>query len=227
MIFHHPNKKFTEPNLHLNNINIERVKTFTFLGLIMDDQLTWKAHTSKIASKLSRASGIINKLKNILPLSIKVTLYNTLVLPHINFNLLLWGHNCTKIFRLQKRIVRNIKCASYSSHTNPIFRDLKILKIQDIHLLSKLKFYYKHINDTLPDAFRSITFTRNSDTHDHNTRTMDNLTLPNYKHSFTRLSISYSIPSTINSLDPLILDKFWTHTLECRICVHVRVQNMT
>ena len=86
MIFHHQNKKFTEPNLYLNNVNIEQVKTFTFLGLIMDDHLTWKAHTNKIASKLSRASGIINKIKNILPLSIKVTLYNTFVLPHIYFN---------------------------------------------------------------------------------------------------------------------------------------------
>ena len=221
MIFHHPNKQFREPDLILNNDKIERVKTFTFLGLIMDEHLTWKPHIDKIASKLSRASGIINKLKNILPLNIKITLYNTLVLPHINFNILLWGHSYCKVYKLQKRIVRNIKCASYSSHTNPIFHDLNILKVQDIHLLSKLKFYYKHIKGTLPDAFQAITFPRAADTHDHNTRIHHTLTLPYYKHTFSKLSINYAIPSAVNSLDPAISDKFCTHSFK-GFCVYTK-----
>ena len=221
MIFHHPNKQFREPDLILNNDKIERVKTFTFLGLIMDEHLTWKPHIDKIASKLSRASGIINKLKNILPLNIKITLYNTLVLPHINFNILLWGHSYSKVYKLQKRIVRNIICASYSSHSNPIFHDLNILKVQDIHLLSKLKLYYKHIKGTLPDAFKAITFPRAEDTHDHNTRINHNLTLPYYKHTFSKLSINYAIPSAVNALDPAISEKLCTHSFK-GFCVYTK-----
>ena len=37
-----------------------------------------------------------------LPLYAKLTLYNSLILPHINFNLLIWGHHSNKIFSYKK-----------------------------------------------------------------------------------------------------------------------------
>ena len=53
--------------------------------------MNWNTHINYIASKISRRVGILYRLKDIYPQSVLLTLYNTLVLPHIHYCLLLWG----------------------------------------------------------------------------------------------------------------------------------------
>ena len=55
MIFHNKNKKYVTPYLNIDNVPIQQVDTFNFLGLTLDDNLTWKKHISKISSKIARA----------------------------------------------------------------------------------------------------------------------------------------------------------------------------
>ena len=64
MIFH---KRRDTPQLDLllNNIKIELVSNFTFLGIILDSSLSWKNHTKMIAIKISKIIGILHKLKYI------------------------------------------------------------------------------------------------------------------------------------------------------------------
>ena len=65
MIFHPHQKDMTNliPGLIMNGTEIQRVEAFDFLGVTLDENLTWKSHTDKVATKLSKYSGIINKLK--------------------------------------------------------------------------------------------------------------------------------------------------------------------
>ena len=44
MIYHNINKKVNYPVLTINNVEIERVRHFNFLGLVLDSQLNWKKH---------------------------------------------------------------------------------------------------------------------------------------------------------------------------------------
>ena len=62
MIFY---KRRVAPQLYLllNNIRIEPVSNFTFLGIIIDPSLSWKYHTKMIAIKISKISGLSHKLK--------------------------------------------------------------------------------------------------------------------------------------------------------------------
>ena len=213
MIFHHPNKKFIEPNLSINETTIERVNTFNFLGLTLDENLNWKAHINKISNKISRAIGIMNKLKHILPLNIKLTLYNTLILPHINYNIMVWGNHTDKIFKQQKKSLRIITCSKYNCHTNPIFKDLKILKVQDILYQKILKFYFKLKNDSLPRSFNYLTLTHSYDIHDHDTRANTLLTVPLFKYSSSQQCLSYKVVTTVNKSEKCIIDKITTHSL--------------
>ena len=80
-----PQKGFNIPSLNINNTNIERVTEFNFLGIII--HLKWDSHINKIALKISSATGIIYKLKNIFPQNILLTLYNTIILPHIHYGI--------------------------------------------------------------------------------------------------------------------------------------------
>ena len=46
-------------NVMFNGVEIERVSTFKFLGLHIDEHLNWKNHISKLCKLLSRNTGVI------------------------------------------------------------------------------------------------------------------------------------------------------------------------
>ena len=98
MIFQKKNTEIL--NLKIDNINIDQVKEFNFLGLIIDTNLNWKKHAEKISNACSKKIGILNKLKHILPLDIKKTLYNSLIVPHINYCIMAWGFESNRIIKL-------------------------------------------------------------------------------------------------------------------------------
>ena len=143
MIFHTQNKHVPQLNLSINGVNIDKVESFNFLGITLDTHLNWNAHINKVSTKIGRAAGIINRLKHQLPTNIKIKLYNSLILCHINYGILLWGHKFTKLVKLQKKAVRAISISKYNAHSDPIFKELNLLKINDIHKLAVIKFFYK------------------------------------------------------------------------------------
>ncbi len=67
MIFHAIKKNVQSITLKIDDIIIERVAEFNFLGLTIDEHLTWKCHINKISNKISQCMGILNRLKSFLP----------------------------------------------------------------------------------------------------------------------------------------------------------------
>ena len=95
--FHMPQK--VNPQLHfsLNGSPIDYVTEFNFLGLTLDCNLNFKSHLKTIGTKISRVIGLLHKLKNIFPAYLLRMIYNSLILPHINYCLLAWGSNCHSV----------------------------------------------------------------------------------------------------------------------------------
>ena len=208
-IFHKVQRKISIPEIQIENTVISYSKVIDFLGFRLDDNLNWNDHLEKLSCKLSRTLGIINKLKYVLPRNVLLQLYNSLFLPHVNYGILIWGHNYERIEKLQKRAVRFITQSKYLAHTDPIFIKLNLLKIQDIFKLNQLKFYYKYLTKSLPDYFQNLIFTRQSR---YNTRRSDDLTPSKVNHVFATKCISHNIPNVINRLPNEIRDKFLTHS---------------
>ena len=73
-------------------------------------------------------------------------MYNSLVLPHLQFGILAWGFNMGRLEKLQKRAVRIITCQKYNAHTDPLFKKLSLLKLNDLFRVNVLKLYYKFHN---------------------------------------------------------------------------------
>ena len=153
MILHMPQKKVEKPVLLVNGTVIEYVNNFNFLGITLNNHLNWDSHINKVAHKISRTTGILNKLKQFLPQHILRTMYNSIILPHINYGILAWGYQTQRIFILQKKAIRIITLSKYNAHTAPIYKELKLLKVSDIYKLQELKFYHKLINKQLPEYF--------------------------------------------------------------------------
>ena len=107
--------------INVNNTEIKRVKSTKFLGIIIDEGLTWKEHINHISLKISKSIGVLNNLKLILPLKILVDLYNAMILPHLSYCNIVWGNCATyllqKLFLLQKRAIRAITKSHFLAHT--------------------------------------------------------------------------------------------------------------
>jgi len=101
----------------------------------------------------------------------------------------------------------------YNAHTNPLFKKLGILKLDDLCALHDLKFCYKFGNDQLPAYFSSKMFFRFSHSHHRPiTRQSYLLPLPAVSHEFAKFSISYKFPKTFNNIDSSIKEKIDNHS---------------
>ena len=187
----------------LNDTVLERVKNTKFLGVQIDECLTWKNHIDCISKTLSRNIGVMNKLKYSIPTRILHTLYCSLVSPYLNYAILIWGKTCKsyldKVIKLQKWAIRTISKSLFRSHTAPLFANNNILTVTDTYTLELGVFMFKyHIND-LPVVFNDY-FKKRSDIHDYQTRHVNDLNITFHKKSFTDGSIRSRGPLLWNSL---------------------------
>ncbi len=143
---------------------------------------------SSITSLKWREQGLVH----VLPLSAKLHIYNSLILSHLNFCILVWGYKFDKIVKLQKKISRILSLSKYNAHTEPILKRLKLLKVSDILLMQKLKFYYKFI----PEKLQNLPLYANTNPHNYATWTNKNVHLefiPN--HEYAKICVKYQILS--------------------------------
>ena len=160
MLYHSINKRVMYPKFKIDNNNIDRITQFNFLGVILHERMSWKQHIEHIRLKIAKTIGIIYRLKSINPSAILLTLYNTLVTPHLHYCLLCWGSIIKEnglLHIMQKRVLRTITNSNYITHTEPLFKELKLVKITDMYVIAIWKFYHKLMSNQLPMVFSSMT----------------------------------------------------------------------
>ena len=131
----------------LNNIELERLTYTKFLGVLIQENLQWNRHINHVSTKVSRATGILAKLKHYLPKYALLTIYNSLCLSHLSYGITVWGSapNTTlkRLVDLQKKGIRHVCNSKYNAHTTPLYYHNKVLKLNDLYKLSCAKFTYK------------------------------------------------------------------------------------
>ncbi len=90
------------------------------------------------------------------------------------------------MFKLQKKIVRILSLSKYNAHTDALFKQLKLLKVNDILKLQELKCYYKYKNNKLPHYLQTLPFHPNTKTHDNDIHIKHHIHHPRGKHVFAK-----------------------------------------
>ena len=136
---------------------IEREQYSKYLGITLDENLSWEYHCNTVANKMARNAGILNRIKNHLPTSSLCTLYNSLIFPHFSYGLEAWGacHQkfLKRIITIQKKAVRSISKSHWLSHTEPRMRKYNILKFADQHYLQSMSLTYNMLKGNSPDIY--------------------------------------------------------------------------
>ena len=114
-------------NLVINKCSLNQVSEVVFLGLVLDEHLSWKSHISHLARKISKSIGIIFKSSYCLPRFSFRLLYYSLVYPYLQYCVTVWGStypsNLNRIILLQKWVVRCINKDAYDAHTTQYLRN--------------------------------------------------------------------------------------------------------
>ena len=141
----------------------------------MDENLNWKSEISHVANKVAKSISIISRCSFFLPKSSLRMLYYSLIYPYFYYCNIVWAStyktNLRRLVILQKRIIRIINKSHFNAHTDPIFKDLGILKFNDIHLLQLGQFMYSCKNSFLPPRFNN-NFSQSNQFHSYNTNTV-------------------------------------------------------
>ena len=213
MIIHYKQRNVDYMNLTIKvkGITIERVSDFCFLGLTINENLTWNTHINKINAKISRTIGALTRMKHLLPTDILRTLYNSLILPHLTYCIVVWGFECSRLSKTQKRCIRTICCAKYNAHTEPLFKSLNLLKMEDIFNYHVLKFYYKLCNQSLPTYFNTMAVT-NAEYHQYETRQRNHLHVPVSRTAQAYKRIRHYLPSLIRITPENVIQKVSSHS---------------
>ena len=93
-----------------------------------------------VTNKLSKVIGIIKRLNHVYLQNALLSIYHSLFASQLNYGLLLWGTHVYRVSKLHKKSVRIMSNSEYLAHGEPLFKTLKLLKIEDAYKL--MKFYY-------------------------------------------------------------------------------------
>ena len=153
MIFHTPRRNmeiYETLSIKMNNLSIKRVKSFNFLGIIVNETLTWTDHIAHLSQKISPVISLLHRLKKLLPICILKTIYSSLILSRLHYGNILWGRTPGHLIKTHKKALRAIVGAAYNAHTTPIQKKLQILSLPDLHNTKMLCYYKKYLENKLP-----------------------------------------------------------------------------
>ena len=158
--------------LKLNGKRLYPTNSVKYLGVKIDEHLTWKPHIDGISTKLNKANAMLSKIRHFVDQKTLKAIYHAIFESHLYSSSLVWAQNFNstkRLFILQKKALRLMFFLRREAHTNPLFKDFNILKFHDKIALENCIFIHKSFKQQLPQPFDNW-FGLSSNFHTHCTR---------------------------------------------------------
>ena len=199
LIFHSKKKRIdqNEITVKLDGTTLTPTDYTIYLGMLIDENLSWDTHINKLCSKLARINGIISKLRHFIPKRTLISVYHALFHSQILYGCSAWSlstlKNIQTINVLQKKCLRIINFKPFNSHTNDLFASNKIIKLNDLINMEQINLAFQFKHKLLPKDLMSLFHSNDR----FNTRNMTNggFIVPRIKTlSYGERSLRYSVP---------------------------------
>ena len=163
--------------LMIGGEEIRRVSGARFLGVWVDEGLSWTGQIDQVRVKVGRLLGVLGRAGAVLGGESLLSLYNGLVLPHLQYCLMVWGdfrggRNETlagSLLRYQKRFAGLVAGKRGLYHSDPLFARFGMLKIGDLYRQQLRVHAWRFWNGQLP-AGQAAMLTRTDCVHQYGTR---------------------------------------------------------
>ena len=149
-----------------NSVPLEQKTFVKYLGILIDNNHSWKYHIDHISSKVSKGIGMIARLRHFVPLATMLNIYRSLIEPYISYGLIAWGQAANiyvnKVLILQKRALRLMYVADRKAHSAALFLHSRMLPVTML--------YYHLVSSMMHACHISVFFPHSEQVHHHFTR---------------------------------------------------------
>lgn len=201
VIFRPKNKQLPVHDvITLNSRPIEIVDSFKCLGVVFSASMTWENHVNNVIAKLAQITGVVGRVRYLLPKSTKLLLYNTLFYSHLNYCHLVWGTTTSsclnRLFLLQKKFLRHVYNVPYISPSSALFLQARVIKIWNL-------YEYRLSAQFKVETSRNINYIRNlADLRQKNwlypTRQREQWIVPTARTNSGKALVRHTLPSLLN-----------------------------
>lgn len=204
---------YTTTTNHLNGLpEVTTIDNSKYLGIILDNRLSWEPHINQLCKKLNSSLYVIRRLKQISNNQVAKTAYYSLFESHLRYGLLVWGAtsatNLQRIMVIQKRAIRALNGLGPRDSCRNDFRQLKILTAVALYILQTILYVVETGQTRLVDQ------------HNYNTRHRNNFALAPHHLSLFEKKPSYrgavyfnTLPDSLKNLPRKNLKKALTDWL--------------
>ena len=196
-----------DKDCHLNKVHckcrnlIKRQEFWKYLGILIDETLTWKNHINYVTAKVRKLIFKFYELRNIVNIKVLKMVYYSLIQSMINYGLVVWGYarrnSISTLIVAQKHIIKIIYFKIKRYPTYLLFQESNFLNIEQLYIKSVIRYMLQN------RCYKNVLF------HKFNTRnTSKNYVLvPAVSHSATQRHISFVGPKLYNMLPLYIKNK--------------------
>ena len=205
MVFNPKNRPCDKIQLNIDGTLIDEEQHTKFLGVYIDNKLTWKKHIEVITGKISRGIGVIWKAKKLLNKSALKTVYYSFIYPYLTYCNQVWGSTCTTYLKglrvKQNKVISMITSSPRRTRLDPLYKKLGLLKLDEINTFLFSKFMYRWHHNKVPAMFIDC-FPHIRDVHDHDTRqsARNELYFSGFKTPLSQRRFMYMAPFIWNNI---------------------------
>ena len=153
-------------SIHVNHHYLTRDNSYKYLGVEIDQSLTWRDHVDKIAKKASGGIGALRRVRHLIPRETLITMYSSLVLPYFDYCSTVWGScgrgMCDRLQVLQNRASRVLTLSNYDRQSVEILDELGWDNLETRRIRQLATIVYKLISGAMPNHLTQIFTCTNS-----------------------------------------------------------------
>ena len=149
-LFHPPSKRqFLPQTFHnlIEDMHIKREHETKFLGVLIDENLSWKQHIKILSSKIPKSIDILYKLRDVLSKQCLRQLYFSFIHSCVNYTNVACASTSKskfeRLYRCPKHAARLIYHKDWYTHASPLLNYMKALNVFNLNIFSILCFMYK------------------------------------------------------------------------------------
>lgn len=213
------NKSLLSPYITIDNESIPESENTKFLGLYIDENLSWDVHVNHIINKINSGIYALKRMTYFCNLTVLKIIFHAHVQSHIAYGISIYGstsqNNLNKILTLQKKALRIMLNLNFDDSVRQHFIDLNILTVYNLYILDCIVYVKKN-----KEQFRT-----HNQTHFYNTRNKYEIVLPRHNLEFFNKKTSCSgvkflkyIPQYIKNIND---EKKFKKELKSYLCKNI------
>jgi hypothetical protein len=184
------------PNLLLDGVHLERVTSFKYLGILLNEDLKWSSHVESVCNKARKILGLIYRRFCDADPSALLQLYLSLVRPHLEYGCHIWDPHLQKDRVLLENIQKfglKVCARQWDLGYDELLTNFRVPTLQDRRLYHKLCNMYKIVNNLI--FFPPSVFVPHHSSHRANTFVQP--------HAHTNAFLNSYVPNTISTWNSL------------------------